>query len=73
MRTAFVNTLVELAEARKAQVRNDVETITAHLADLGGEEGKLRDFVEHAREESGLRILLRYLARNQLGRRGNMR
>ena len=43
--------MVELAEARKAQVRSDVETITAHLADLGGEEGKLRDFVERAREE----------------------
>lgn len=43
--------MVELAEARKTQVRNDVETITAHIADLGAEEGKLRDFVEHAREE----------------------
>lgn len=43
--------MVELAEARKTQVRKDVETITAHLADLGGEEGKLRDFLEHAREE----------------------
>ena len=43
--------LVELAEARKVQVRHDVATVTAHIADLGGEEGKLRDFVEHAREE----------------------
>jgi succinyl-diaminopimelate desuccinylase len=43
--------LVELAEARKAQVRDDVETITAHLADLGAEETKLQDFVEHARDE----------------------
>ena len=43
--------LVELAEARKARVRDDVETITAHLADLGAEETKLQDFVEHARDE----------------------
>jgi len=43
--------LVELAETRKVQVRDDVATVTAHLADLGGEEGKLRDFVEHARDE----------------------
>jgi len=43
--------LVELAEARKLRVRDEVETITAHLADLGDEEGKLRDFVEHARDE----------------------
>ena len=43
--------LVELAEARKARVRDDVETITAHLADLGAEESKLQDFVEHARDE----------------------
>lgn len=43
--------LVDLAEARKEQVRGDVETITAHLSDLGGEQGKLRDFVEHARDE----------------------
>jgi len=43
--------LVELAEGRKEQVRGDVETITAHLSDLGGEEGKLLDFVEHARDE----------------------
>jgi succinyl-diaminopimelate desuccinylase len=46
--------LVELAEARKAQVRDDVETITAHLADLGAEESKLQDFVEHARDEMHL-------------------
>ncbi|MFN7958537.1 MAG: M20/M25/M40 family metallo-hydrolase [Holophagaceae bacterium] len=43
--------LVELAEARKLRVRDEVETIAAHLADLGAEEGKLRDFVEHARDE----------------------
>ncbi|BDU69994.1 hypothetical protein GETHOR_20950 [Geothrix oryzae] len=43
--------LVELAEARKTQVHDDVETITAHIADLGGEEGKLRDFLERARDE----------------------
>ncbi len=43
--------LVGLAEARTVQVRQDVETITAHLADLGAEEGKLQDFVEHARDE----------------------
>jgi acetylornithine deacetylase/succinyl-diaminopimelate desuccinylase-like protein len=43
--------LVELAEARKERVRDDVETITAHLADLGAEESKLQDFVEHARDE----------------------
>jgi acetylornithine deacetylase/succinyl-diaminopimelate desuccinylase-like protein len=43
--------LVELAEARKERVREDVETITAHLADLGAEESKLQDFVEHARDE----------------------
>jgi succinyl-diaminopimelate desuccinylase len=43
--------LVELAEARKTQVRHETETITARLADLGGEEGKLRDFLERARDE----------------------
>jgi succinyl-diaminopimelate desuccinylase len=43
--------LVELAEARKAQVTHEVETITAHLADLGGEERKLQDFVQHSRDE----------------------
>ncbi len=43
--------LVELAEARKAQVREEVETVTAHLADLGAEEGKLQDFLERARDE----------------------
>jgi succinyl-diaminopimelate desuccinylase len=43
--------LVELAEARKTRVREDVETITAHLADLGAEASKLQDFVEHARDE----------------------
>ena len=43
--------LVELAEARKQQVRTEVEGITAHLSDLGQEEGKIQDFVQHAREE----------------------
>lgn len=43
--------LVELAEARKLQVRDEVETVTAHLADLGAEKDKLQDFVEHARDE----------------------
>jgi acetylornithine deacetylase/succinyl-diaminopimelate desuccinylase-like protein len=43
--------LVALAEARKDQVRTEVQTVTAHLSDLGKEEGKLRDFLEHAREE----------------------
>ncbi|WP_257309982.1 M20/M25/M40 family metallo-hydrolase [Geothrix fuzhouensis] len=43
--------LVELAEARKAQVREEVETVTGHLADLGAEQNKLQDFVEHARDE----------------------
>jgi len=43
--------LVELAEARKLQVRDEVETVTAHLADLGTEKDKLQDFVEHARDE----------------------
>ena len=43
--------LVELAEARKLQVRTEVEGITAHLSDLGQEEGKIQDFVQHAREE----------------------
>jgi len=43
--------LVELAEARKVQVRDEVETVTAHLADLGAEQNKLQDFVEHARDE----------------------
>jgi succinyl-diaminopimelate desuccinylase len=43
--------LVELAEARKDQVRDEVETVTAHLADLGAEQNKLQDFVEHARDE----------------------
>ncbi|MBK9796728.1 MAG: M20/M25/M40 family metallo-hydrolase [Holophagaceae bacterium] len=43
--------LVELAEARKARVRDDVEAITAHLSDLGSEASKLQDFVERARDE----------------------
>ena len=43
--------LVELAETRKTQVRDEVESITGRLADLGGEEGKLMDFVERARDE----------------------
>ncbi|WP_243286441.1 M20/M25/M40 family metallo-hydrolase [Geothrix terrae] len=43
--------LVELAEARKVQVRDEVEAITARLADLGPEQDKLKDFVEHARDE----------------------
>jgi succinyl-diaminopimelate desuccinylase len=43
--------LVELAEARQAQVRQEVEALLAHPADLQGEEAKLQDFVERAREE----------------------
>jgi succinyl-diaminopimelate desuccinylase len=43
--------LVELAEARKAQVRDEVENITGRLADLGPEQDKLKDFIEHARDE----------------------
>ena len=46
--------MVELAEARRNQVRSDVEAVTAHLADLGAEEGKILDFVEHARDEVNL-------------------
>jgi succinyl-diaminopimelate desuccinylase len=43
-----------LAEAREAQVCDDVEEITSKAATLGSESGKVTEFLLHAREESRL-------------------
>jgi acetylornithine deacetylase/succinyl-diaminopimelate desuccinylase-like protein len=44
--------LRELAQAREAQVREDVEEISARISMVGIESGKIAEFLMHAREEA---------------------
>jgi succinyl-diaminopimelate desuccinylase len=47
-----VDLLKELAAMREMQVREDVEEIALRKASLGGESGKIAEFLTHAREEA---------------------